>query len=211
MASAFFYGTLIHPDILRRVIGNDGSHLQVCPAILFDYTRHKVSWADYPGIVPYKNSRSMFSRELTEEERSVRGTMVTGLTERDIRLLDVFEGDEYNRVLTQVYTLTPLTALASAGSTNGLATLVPANPPPLPARDQLGEPVHAQTYVWRPEMLGDLVGELWSFDAFVRDNAWKWLGKGSRDNADYALVDATREPNGGGYDVPAKEINGRSR
>jgi hypothetical protein len=32
--SAFFYGTLLHPKILRRVIGNDGTHLEICPAVL---------------------------------------------------------------------------------------------------------------------------------------------------------------------------------
>jgi hypothetical protein len=32
--SAFFYGTLMHPKILQRVIGNDGGHLMICPAIL---------------------------------------------------------------------------------------------------------------------------------------------------------------------------------
>lgn len=32
--SAFFYGTLLHPAILRRVIGHDGQHLQICPALL---------------------------------------------------------------------------------------------------------------------------------------------------------------------------------
>ena len=36
--TAFFYGTLMHPKILMRVIKNDGSHLKLCPAILF------VSW-----------------------------------------------------------------------------------------------------------------------------------------------------------------------
>ena len=34
MASAFFYGTLMAPAILYRVVDNDGSHLQVAPAIL---------------------------------------------------------------------------------------------------------------------------------------------------------------------------------
>ena len=32
--SAFFYGTLLHPKILKRVIGNDGSYLEICPAVL---------------------------------------------------------------------------------------------------------------------------------------------------------------------------------
>ena len=34
MASAFFYGILIHPKILKRVLDNDASHLQICPAVL---------------------------------------------------------------------------------------------------------------------------------------------------------------------------------
>jgi len=34
MASAFFYGTLMHPKILKRVLHNDASHLKICPAIL---------------------------------------------------------------------------------------------------------------------------------------------------------------------------------
>lgn len=32
--AAFFYGTLLHPMVLKRVIGNDGQHLMICPAIL---------------------------------------------------------------------------------------------------------------------------------------------------------------------------------
>ena len=32
--SAFFYGTLLHPSILRRVIGHEGAQLRICPALL---------------------------------------------------------------------------------------------------------------------------------------------------------------------------------
>lgn len=32
--AAFFYGTLMHPMILRRVINNSGNHLKICPAVL---------------------------------------------------------------------------------------------------------------------------------------------------------------------------------
>jgi hypothetical protein len=35
----------------------------------------------------------MFNRKLTPEEKSVRGSLVTGLNESDMRLLDVYEGD----------------------------------------------------------------------------------------------------------------------
>lgn len=58
--TAFFYGTLMHPKILKAVIRNNGSHLRICPAVILvrvtsfsigkyclkhllqDYTRHKV-------------------------------------------------------------------------------------------------------------------------------------------------------------------------
>ncbi|KIK97759.1 hypothetical protein PAXRUDRAFT_135635 [Paxillus rubicundulus Ve08.2h10] len=93
MASAFFYGTLMHPTILKRVIGNEGSHLQICPALLPDYTRHQIHGADYPGIVPYSRSRGMFDHELEFEAKSVRGCLVIGLTSEDMRLLDIFEGN----------------------------------------------------------------------------------------------------------------------
>lgn len=32
--SAFFYGTLMHPKVLQRVIGVGGKHLQIAPAVL---------------------------------------------------------------------------------------------------------------------------------------------------------------------------------
>jgi len=66
--SAFFYGTLLHPAVLTRVIRSEGAHLTICPAILKvhgywllalhrracsyaaqGYTRHQVDWADFPG------------------------------------------------------------------------------------------------------------------------------------------------------------------
>ena len=31
---AFFYGTLMHPRVLQRVIGVEGRHLQIAPAVL---------------------------------------------------------------------------------------------------------------------------------------------------------------------------------
>lgn len=40
--SAFFYGTLLHPKVLKRVIGNDGSHLTICPAVLLVCTYYYI-------------------------------------------------------------------------------------------------------------------------------------------------------------------------
>lgn len=58
-----------------------------------------VKGALYPAIVPYSLSRSMFDRDLAPEEISVRGLLVSGLTEEEVRLLDVFEGDVSSNVV----------------------------------------------------------------------------------------------------------------
>lgn len=59
------------------------------PAVLHGYCRHRVQFADYPGIV-------------AEDGQSVRGIYITGLTDANMGKLDFFEGDEYERVETKV-------------------------------------------------------------------------------------------------------------
>ena len=49
--------------------------------------------ADYPAILPSERSKALLGRELTTEENSIRGMLVSGLTTEDVTLLDVFEGD----------------------------------------------------------------------------------------------------------------------
>lgn len=66
--------------------------LTIAPAILQGFGRYKVQHADYPGMV-------------ASPGHSVRGTLVTGLTDRDIGRLDLFEGSEYDRVKVVVKTL----------------------------------------------------------------------------------------------------------
>ena len=54
----------------------------------------QIQGCEYPGVVPYERGKQLFpDRELGQEERSVRGTLVRGLTLPDIGHLDVFEGD----------------------------------------------------------------------------------------------------------------------
>ncbi|KAH9993805.1 hypothetical protein BJV77DRAFT_1103390 [Russula vinacea] len=199
MASAFFYGTLMHPKILKRVLHNDASHLQICPAILMDYTRHKVKFADYPAILPCERSKTLLGRELTPEENSIRGTLVTGFTAMDIIFLDVFEGDQYVRREVNVHPLGRLTAIPSDAVVTSSSTettvegcLIPAALPPLPSASELAHPIPAQTYVWGEEDSG-LEKELWSFDEFVSKNAYRWIGPGARTNEDFTEVDVVRE------------------
>lgn len=52
------------------------------PAVLADYCRRRIHYADYPGIV-------------AEAGKSVRGVYVTGLTTANMKKLDDYEGNEY--------------------------------------------------------------------------------------------------------------------
>jgi len=189
--SAFFYGTLLHPKVLKRVIGNDGTHLQISPAILEEHTRHRIKDCDYPGVVPYAKSRELFKRNLTENERRVRGNLVVGLSASDIACLDVFEGDEYNRNRVLVHPLGPLEPMNDASN---YVVSVSNNSAPL--HHELAKPVEADTYIWTaPTTL--LVPELWSYEVFIRDCEWRWVGASEEDEREeYKEVDRRREMNG---------------
>ncbi|KAH8995340.1 hypothetical protein EDB92DRAFT_1846359 [Lactarius akahatsu] len=173
MTSAFFYGALMHPKILKRVLENDACHLKICPSILSDYMRHKVKNADYPAILPCERSKALLGRELTAEENCIRGTLVSGLTAEDVALLDAFEGDQYVRLQVFVRPLGPFTPVPV-----DTASLIPADLPPSSAASELAQTVPAQTYAWGRED-SDLDEELWSFDEFVQKNAWKWIDHGA--------------------------------
>ncbi|KAK7033154.1 hypothetical protein R3P38DRAFT_2921062 [Favolaschia claudopus] len=80
--AAFFYGTLMHPKILKKIIENDGSHLQICQAVLLNFTRHEIKFEDYPG-----------------------------LTASDLEKLDEWEDAEYERQKVVVHPLEDLVYL----------------------------------------------------------------------------------------------------
>ncbi|KAJ3506641.1 hypothetical protein NLJ89_g6760 [Agrocybe chaxingu] len=186
--TSFFYGTLMHPKILTRVIANDGKHLKFCPAVLLDHTRHKVKYADYPGVIPSNQAKSLFEYSLTQEERSVRGTLVIGLTAKDIYALDIFEGSEYSRESIPAHPLDSLHDISAYALKQGS---LPAHPPPLPPTSELLPPIPAHTYIYRDEK--NLEAQLWSYEDFVEKNAWKWHGEAADNNEDITEVDRRRE------------------
>ncbi|KAF7312370.1 Phosphoric monoester hydrolase [Mycena indigotica] len=175
MSSAFFYGTLMHPRILTRVIGSAGAHLRIAPAVLLGYTRHKVRYADYPGIIPNTDD--------DDETCSVRGTLVTGLTPRDVQFLDTFEGSEYKRQKVAVHVLAAAVALSDY-------TMPAAAPAPLPARAALPAPGEAETYVYIDR--GGLLPDVWDFAEFVAENAWKWYDSHPDEDDGIAEVERRR-------------------
>ncbi|KZP11022.1 hypothetical protein FIBSPDRAFT_195475 [Athelia psychrophila] len=192
--AAFFYGTLMHPEILKRVIGNDGTHLKICSAILLDHTRHQIKHADYPAVIPYSKSKSLFNRELSPEDKSVRGSLVTGLSESDVQLLDVFEGD-YTRDLVPVHPISPYSTLAPHPPGAHQNQSIPAAVPHTHSPSTLPRPILAHTYVWC-QPVQQLAPRLWSFDDFVNNSAWKWVGVGASGNTEYKEVDKRRERGG---------------
>ncbi|KAF4966303.1 hypothetical protein FSARC_6036 [Fusarium sarcochroum] len=97
--TAFFYGTLMAPEVFFSVCYGDRDPPQVIkdmhtftPAILEDYCRHRVQFADYPAVV-------------AEEGHTVLGVYATGLTDANIQKLDIFEGSEYIKETVKVKVL----------------------------------------------------------------------------------------------------------
>ncbi|KIL67642.1 hypothetical protein M378DRAFT_73316 [Amanita muscaria Koide BX008] len=206
--SAFFYGTLMHPKILRRVIKNDGKHLKICPAVLSDYTRHRIRNEDYPGLVPYDKGKKLLNRELAPDERCTRGTLVIGLTAADLRRVDAFEeeGDVYIREAVRIRALEEPITLEEFVDEEGhdrdlVERIMPTHLPISEILEKIeSEAVETETYVYQDVTV--LESELWSFADFLRDKASPWLD-GSRQE----YYDTDPEPKEG----PETEFDRRIR
>ncbi|MCJ1465789.1 hypothetical protein MMC07_004408 [Pseudocyphellaria aurata] len=171
--SAFFYGTLMAPQVLYRVCYGTPrpfsvqiSSLTINPAILHAYSRHKVRFCDYPAIV------------LSSSTSSVRGTYVTGLTDADIGRLDLFEGSEYTRTTVKINILTQVGDEIGEGNVEG-------------------EEVEVETYVWTAgEELLEEGG--WDFGEFTRDKLKWWVGtEDFYAGVDEAVTTEAVDPTGG--------------
>ncbi|MCJ1314606.1 hypothetical protein MMC25_008288 [Agyrium rufum] len=173
---AFFYGTLMAPQVLHRVCSGTStpstSHTErftIQPAILHDYRRHRVRHADYPAILPISGS-------------SVRGVLVSGLSDRDVLLLDVFEGDQYVRRKVKVRLLEVVGEDEVTGNGN-----------------VEGEEVSGvQTYVWC-EKESELEDREWDFGEFRREKMGRWVGGHDEEylEVDQAVNYEGKDPTGG--------------
>ncbi|KAL1412461.1 hypothetical protein Q8F55_000206 [Vanrija albida] len=182
----FFYGTLLVPAILGRVLGRDASDLKFQDAVLDGYTRHHVKGEDYPTIIDEKGLKGLGvdAAELSADDRLTRGTVVSGLTRQDVDLLDVFEGSEYKRIQAPVQTLT---------NPRTLADLPPALARPEQRASALSSDASswgkatAWVYIWNAP-IERVDPAIWNVDAFLRDKADVWTTLGD----EYADVDAAR-------------------
>ncbi|KAL4788533.1 AIG2-like protein [Aspergillus varians] len=194
----FFYGTLMAPQILHRVIHGSPTPqqwqkdlLRFRPAILHEYRRHRVRGADYPGIIRIQTVVEMQASESPSAAdpsstatgprpgASVLGTVVSGLTDGDLHRLDIFEGSEYAREKVSVRILREALSEDNLDGEGGGGEDADRH-----LKDVLeaagaefadeGEEVAAETYVWTSgrEMLEDAE---WDFEAFKRDKMAWWV------------------------------------
>jgi len=189
----FFYGTLIAPQILYRVCyGTQNpepwqkSRLTMRPALLHGFRRHRVRGRDYPGIVPVSNSNNnatgtssdkimmTTTNASVQEGASVLGSLVSGLTDGDVRRLDQFEGSQYEKCQVRVRVLR---SIASSSQEEGLKDALNAAQTHV---SEEGEEIEATAYVWISgrEWLEDAE---WDFETFKRDKMKWWVAADERD------------------------------
>jgi hypothetical protein len=68
---------------------------------------------------------------------------------------------------------------------------VPSKPAPLP--EKLADAVEAQVYIYGDPSGLDMKLGLWTFEQFVQENAWKWVGEEADKREDIILVDKVRD------------------
>jgi gamma-glutamylcyclotransferase (GGCT)/AIG2-like uncharacterized protein YtfP len=84
----FVYGTLLFPEIMRRVIGRA---LPSRPATLHGWARRGLRGERYPGVLPALGE-------------SVEGKLCLGVDGTTLRRLDVYEGEQFERRFVHVET-----------------------------------------------------------------------------------------------------------
>jgi gamma-glutamylcyclotransferase (GGCT)/AIG2-like uncharacterized protein YtfP len=131
----FVYGTLGSPQVVQILLGRALTS-SLPAARLLGYTRYPVRNFVFPGTIPTPDQPSS----------AVDGYLLEDLTPLERKLLDWFEGDEYDRRLVQV-------------EREDTATLVPA-----------------EVYIWKQHLIGELEqGRDWSYELFLKDHMESYL------------------------------------
>ncbi|EHL01519.1 BtrG-like protein [Glarea lozoyensis ATCC 20868] len=140
------------------------------PALLRNHMRHRIKSVAYPAVAPHKG-------------KNVQGILVSGLTDGDIRRLDRFEGDQYDRKVLGVELLGEDGVFGTGGN------------------------VEAEVYMWNYKYEGLRRGE-WSIEEFREVHLSKWVGEAGEHEyqdieTDYAVAAVS--------DVPAKDGGDKSK
>ncbi|KAG8941023.1 hypothetical protein FRC00_012609 [Tulasnella sp. 408] len=179
--------------IVRRAIATENPNLEVAPAILRNYTRLHVADEDYPALVPSKVAREIVPGGwLREEDMTVRGVLVKGLTKHDLELLDSAEGSKYSRGTVQCTTLAQFMPLSSVHSRQVLGELT--------SPSDSSTTVTAYVYTWNAP-IDQLSPQVWTFADFLEKNVYSWLRKippsDSENTCDITSYDLVLGPVGG--------------
>ena len=78
----FCFGSLMDRDVLRCVVGDNESLVQMRPAFIAGYFKARLPHETYPMLVP-------------EAEREAPGQLLYGLNKEDLDRIVFFEGEEY--------------------------------------------------------------------------------------------------------------------
>ncbi|RMD43304.1 hypothetical protein DV735_g1793, partial [Chaetothyriales sp. CBS 134920] len=205
--TAFFYGTLMAPNVLYRVIYGTPhpsplnypsmNLLKSQPALLHDHQRHRVLGCDYPGMIPHPGG-------------CVKGTIVSGLTEGDVLRLDIFEGAQYERRRVKVR------LLPGAEDRKGIShQSEPKEQQKGQTESDVGaEDVEAHAYIWIDDPLA-LEPEEWDFEAFKQDKMAAWMGlstgnaNGIKMDEGFRDVDQAQVATGGSHGEVKDGMGGR--
>ncbi len=87
-STCFVYGTLQEKSVLEALLGRLP---EVQEAVLGGYRRYLVVDEVYPG-----------ARPSSDENSEVSGLLLVGLTSHEMSIIDVFEGDEYQKLPVEV-------------------------------------------------------------------------------------------------------------
>lgn len=78
----FFFGTLMHLEVLKAVLAREVGPAETGGAVLMGYRRERAAEASYPVLVP-------------DPRGAVEGLLLRRPSRRDIRRVNHFEDDEY--------------------------------------------------------------------------------------------------------------------
>ena len=116
--------------LLGRVVVEEFPKAQLC-----GYSRHPVKNFVFPGMIP------------SQQSKIVNGYLLKNLDSVEMKLMDWFEGDEYERRLVKVSTLKN----DDSNTKNAI--------------------IDAYAYIWKPHLLGELILEAeWCYDTFCTDH-----------------------------------------
>lgn len=87
MHNLFVYGTLQFPGIIKKLTGKSFS---ASPAILENFKRYCVKYADYPAIVASPGSKT-------------HGHLLEDVDDFSFTKIVLFEGEEYDRIVVPVW------------------------------------------------------------------------------------------------------------